>query len=102
LIYTLFFALPFQSTYTRGNDLPVVSTGVYGLCRHPAFWPFLLLYAALWLTFGGNRLLLAAVVYPVCNWLYIYVQDRCIFPQYIHGYDTYRLSVPFLIPRRKR
>ena len=88
LIYTLFFALPFRDTYTEAEQVPVVSTGVYGLCRHPGFWPFLTLAAA--------------VVFPLCNGLYIYIQDRWIFPQYIHGYDEYRRAVPFLIPRRRR
>ena len=102
LIYTLFFALPFHDTYTEAGQEPVVSTGVYGLCRHPGFWPFLTLYACLWLTFRGPWLLAAAVVFPLCNGFYIYIQDRWIFPRYIHGYDEYRRAVPFLIPRRKR
>jgi len=102
LIYTLFFALPFRDTYTEAEQVPVVSTGVYGLCRHPGFWPFLTLYWSLWLAFRGPWLLAAAVVFPLCNGLYIYIQDRWIFPQYIHGYDEYRRAVPFLIPRRRR
>ena len=101
LIYALFFALPFQDTYTESHDVPVVSTGLYGLCRHPAFWPMLALYVLLWLTFGGGWLLAAAILYPLCNLLYIYIQDRWIFPQYIRGYHQYQKQVPFLIPRRK-
>ena len=101
LIYALFFALPFQDTYTQSGNLPVISTGLYGLCRHPAFWPMLALYVLLWLTFGGSWLLAAAILYPLCNLLYIYIQDRWIFPQYIRGYHQYQKQVPFLIPRRK-
>jgi len=101
MVYALFFALPFQDTYTQGHDVPVISTGLYGLCRHPAFWPMLALYVLLWLTFGGSWLLAAAVLYPLCNLLYIYIQDRWIFPQYIRGYHDYQKQVPFLIPRRK-
>ena len=101
MVYALFFALPFQDTYTQSHDVPVISTGLYGLCRHPAFWPMLALYAGLWLTFGGFWLLAATIVYPLCNLFYIYIQDRRIFPQYIRGYGEYRKQVPFLIPRRK-
>ena len=101
LVYALFFALPFQDTYTESHELPVVSTGLYGLCRHPAFWPMLALYLFLWLTFGGPWLLAAAIIYPLCNLFYIYIQDRWIFPLYIRGYDQYKQNVPFLIPRRK-
>ena len=36
LIYTLFFALPFEETYCKENKLRAAYTeGVYGLCRHP-------------------------------------------------------------------
>ena len=36
LIYTLFFALPFEETYCEENKLRAAYTeGVYGLCRHP-------------------------------------------------------------------
>ena len=101
MIYALFFALPFQDTYAESHDVPVISTGLYGLCRHPAFWPMLALYVLLWLTFGGGWLLAAAILYPLCNLLYIIIQDRRIFPQYIRGYDEYKKQVPFLIPRRK-
>jgi len=102
VIYTLFFALPFHDTYAESGGVPVVATGVYGWCRHPSFWPFLLVYVCLWLGFGGRNLFWVMILYPTCNGLYIYIQDRWIFPQYIKGYDAYRQSVPFLIPRRKR
>ncbi len=97
LIYALFFALP-KGTYTEQGSLPVVAEGLYGLCRHPAFWPMAALYWLLWLAFGGPRLLAAAVIYPLCNFFYILLQDRRIFPQYIRGYDDYKRQVPFLIP----
>ena len=102
LIYALFFALPFHDTYVEGEGVPVVSKGIYGWCRHPGFWPFLLLYLFLWLSFGGRLLLAAAICYPLCNGIYIYIQDRWIFPQFIQGYDAYRKAVPFLIPHRRR
>ena len=101
LVYTLFFALPFSGTYKSSGELPLVSGGVYGLCRHPGFWPFLLLYVFLWLAFGGRLLFLAMLIFSACNLLYIIIQDRYIFPLYIAGYDSYKKAVPFLIPRRR-
>ena len=36
LIYTLFFALPFEETYCEDNKLRAAYTeGMYGVCRHP-------------------------------------------------------------------
>ena len=98
LVYVLFFALPFAETYTESGDLPLVSHGVYGACRHPGFWLFGAFYFFLWLFFTGRQMLLAFLLYPACNYLYIYVQDRSIFPLYIRGYDDYKQRVPFLIP----
>lgn len=102
LIYALFFALPFDDTYKQSKSLPLVTAGIYGLCRHPGFWPFLLIYFFLWLSFGGKWLMWAMLVFPLCNLIYIIIQDKYIFPLYIEGYDSYKLAVPFLIPRRKR
>ena len=101
LIYALFFALPFEDTYRESKSLPLVSGGIYGLCRHPGFWPFLLVYVFLWLSFGGEWLMRAMLVFPLCNLIYIIIQDKYIFPLYIEGYESYKQSVPFLIPRRR-
>lgn len=41
LVYTLFFALPFEKTYTRLEENPPVYTeGVYSLCRHRGWCGF--------------------------------------------------------------
>lgn len=101
LVYVLFFALPFSETYTESGDLPLVRHGVYGACRHPGFWLFGIFYFFLWLFFTGRQMFFAFLLYTACNYLYIYVQDRYIFPQYIRGYDDYRQAVPFLLPTRK-
>ena len=101
LVYVLFFALPFESTYTESDALPLVDRGAYALCRHPGFWMFGLFYFFLWQFFTGSRLFAGFVLYTACNFLYVCVQDRYIFPRYIGGYDDYKRSVPFLIPTRE-
>ena len=57
-------------------------------------------YFFLWLFFTGPQMFRAFVLYPTCNLLYIYVQDRYIFPRYIRGYDDYKQTVPFVLPTR--
>lgn len=99
LIYALFFALPFESTYKESGSLGLVNRGIYGMCRHPGFWPFLLLYIFLYLSFPGRAMLSAAIIFPICNLIYIIIQDKYIFPLYIEGYDSYKSAVPFLFPR---
>ena len=97
-VYALFFALP-ANTYSTSGELTVVATGLYGLCRHPACWPYACIFLFLYIAFGGKMLLWAMFLYPGCNLLYVWLQDRYIFPAYIKGYEQYRSEVPFLIPR---
>ena len=100
LIYILFFALPFENTYVANETLALVDHGVYALCRHPGFWMLALFYIFSGLLLSNRLLLMASVIYSVCNLIYIYIQDCYIFPHYIRGYDEYKQAVPFLIPNR--
>lgn len=99
LVHTLFFALPFEDTYMESDSIPVIDQGVYGLCRHPGFWMLTLIYLFLWLFFNSQAMKAGFILYTVCNFIYILIQDKYIFPQYITGYDEYKKSVPFLIPK---
>lgn len=96
-VYALFFALP-RGTY-RGTNHAVFDRGIYGLCRHPAFWPFSALSVSLYLLFGGRSMLYEALTLLVCEFVYIVLQDRIYFPRYLEGYSEYRRKVPFLIPK---
>lgn len=100
LIYTLFFALPFNDTYVQSDDLPLINKGVYGTCRHPGFWPFACVYFFLAWLFLSKPLWYCFLLYSTCNFLYIVIQDRFIFPRYIKGYNEYKKTVPFIIPNR--
>jgi protein-S-isoprenylcysteine O-methyltransferase Ste14 len=102
LVYTLFLEIPFTKTYietTKRNA--VVNTGMYALCRHPgAIWVFLF-YIFLALASGNKLLLWAAVTWTVLNTIYVYIQDRWIFPIILNDYQSYQKNVPFLIPNLK-
>ncbi len=100
LIYTLFFALPVENTYNTTDTLSLIDSGAYALCRHPGFWPFGLFYLFLSLLLSNPLVGYAAIIYSICNFIYIYIQDYYIFPLYIKGYDNYKKTVPFLIPTR--
>jgi len=99
MLHLLFGALPAKATYQSGSGkLALHSAGAYALCRHPAFWCFLLFYWLLYLFAESPELFAAAVLFPVLNLAYVWVQDRCLFPKYIEGYRQYRDEVPFLLP----
>lgn len=101
LIYTLFFALPFETTYVdsqRGRK--VYSEGVYGICRHPGIWWFLFMYICLGFAFPNSKIMGFGIMCSCLNFLYACFQDVYVFPRIFIDYDEYKQKVPFLIPRR--
>lgn len=103
LIYTLFFALPFDEVYLNADTGParVCKTGMYALCRHPG---------VLWLT--GFYIFLAAAVptasavtayilFSALNILYVVLQDVWTFPRTFSEYGEYKKETPFLLPTYK-
>lgn len=100
-LYVLFGALPAKQVYAEEKAQVVIKTGPYALCRHPGGWCFLLVYWSLYLFSGGTGMLAGAILFPVLNFLYIFIEDRYLFPQYIAGYADYQREVPFLLPNRR-
>ncbi len=101
LVYTLFFALPFETTYVKESRYREAYTeGIYALCRHPGvlwFGGFYLCAAALWKSAEGT--VFAAAV-TALNILYVLFQDWYSFPRTFSNYEEYKRSTPFLIPSR--
>ncbi len=98
LIYTLFFSLPVGDTYVTPGKVKLVDTGLYSICRHPGFWWFLIMYAAVYFMAPCKQTAAMAIAFPLYNLLYILVQDVCIFPKYIIGYTEYKTVTRFIIP----
>lgn len=102
LIYTLFFALPFDETYVKESRYRNAYTeGVYALCRHPGVLWFAGMYlfaALLWKSLEG---LIFFVVMVILNIFYVIFQDYYSFPKTFSNYREYQRSTPFLIPNRK-
>jgi protein-S-isoprenylcysteine O-methyltransferase Ste14 len=97
MIFALFLALPFSTTYVQSEDaLPVVSTGLYGLCRHPGVWGFILYYLAASLASGNGTLLIAGIVFSAADVVHVSMQDRLFFTKTLVGYTDYQRQVPFL------
>ena len=99
LIYSLFFALPFQETYTeQTNGRKVYDGGVYALCRHPGILCFAGMYLCLGLAALPGDLLYHGLVFSLLNLAYAWFQDRVTFPKTFCNYEAYRERVPFLFP----
>lgn len=102
LIYTLFFAIPFSETYIKKDGDPqVCAEGMYALCRHPGVLWFVGLYICLAAAVPEPSVILAGVIFCVCNLLYVIVQDVWTFPNCFADYRSYKKKVPFLIPTGK-
>ena len=102
LIYTLFFALPFEETYCGENKLRAAYTeGVYGLCRHPGVLWFAGAFLCMWGMLGGWRPGIYFGLMIFWNYLYIIFQDLWTFPRTFFNYREYQQSTPFLIPNGK-
>ena len=101
LIYTLFFALPFEETYVMQNAHKTYDKKMYALCRHPGVLWFAGFYICLWLVFGGKPLLVMAVWFSFLNFCYVILQDHYTFPRIFSDYAEYQKRVPFLIPNGK-
>lgn len=102
LIYTLFFALPFDSTYCQEADgHKVCRSGMYGWCRHPGIWWFFGCFLCMGLACGDSRKFIYAIGLSIFNLLYAWYQDRWIFPREFSDYEEYREEVPFLLPLKR-
>lgn len=102
LIYTLFFALPFDDTYIQVQGKGTVyDRGMYALCRHPGVLWFFLFYLFLGLALWPSPMFGMGLFYSALNFLYVVFQDTWTFPRTFEGYESYQKNVPFLIPNGK-
>ena len=99
LMYTLFFALPFDETYCQDNHQRLAYTkGVYALCRHPGVLWFSFMYILLTFAFKES-MIVYTIIMITYNLIYILLQDFLIFPRTFSNYNEYKKTTPFLIPR---
>lgn len=99
LVYSLFFALPFQETYReQETGRRVYDGGAYALCRHPGILCFFGLYLCLGLAALPGKLLAHGMAFSLLDLAYAGFQDRITFPRTFCDYEAYRQKAPFLIP----
>lgn len=99
LIYTLFFALPFKTTYVTFQKTSNLCTdGVYALCRHPGFWCLAGFYLSLYIVIPSKTVWMMTLLFNGLNFLYIVFQDQWSFRKTFVDYGQYADSTPFLVP----
>lgn len=100
-IYALFFALPAKDTYTLLDEIQLVDTGLYGLCRHPGVYGFLLMGIGFSLGTGSILITFTAIIWSLLDLVHVWIQDQFIFPLFIPGYKDYQKRVGFLFIKTK-
>ena len=99
LVYCLFFALPFDATYTNPEQGRRTYTfGIYALCRHPGILCFFAMYLFWGIAALPTNFLWYGMVISILNLAYAFFQDRVTFPKTFCDYYDYREKVPFLLP----
>ncbi len=102
LIYSLFFALPFEATYVKvGEKRKVYNRGVYAMSRHPGVLFYIIFYIGLALLEPTKIIISTYLIWCILNIAYIMFQELWTFPRSFYDYEVYRKSTPFLIPTFK-
>jgi len=99
LFWSVFFEIGIAKRRLGLGPESIVSTGTYRYCRHPGFWWFVLLMVAIGAFRGFSGYYLTILLLIALDLLLILIQDRYTFPKVFCGYEAYKKSVPFLIPR---
>ncbi|MDO4545348.1 MAG: hypothetical protein Q4C25_04260 [Bacillota bacterium] len=102
LVYTLFFAIPFEATYVKNmNNCPMVyKNGVYALCRHPGVLWFVGLFVCLGMEFSSTLVVSFGTLFCLLDVAYVIFQDRWTFMKTFEDYREYKTETPFLIPTK--
>ena len=101
MIYSLFLEIPFKQTYVaEGAGNKLVTTGTYALVRHPGVLWYALLLISLISISKHQLMLLAAPIWLLMDVLYVWLQDRFLFPRMFPDYPRYQRETPMLIPNR--
>jgi len=104
LVYSTVLEIPLLLWLSRDNDIApspgrrVLTTGTYGLVRHPGFLWMLLATISFAALYDTRVVTVAVTAVNILNFLLICVEDIYLFPRIFSNYDEYRREVSFLIP----
>lgn len=102
LVWTVFLEIPRERRLRRVETGRAVTTGSYGVCRHPGWWWFSFYSLALCAARPQYSRLDSALLMIACNFALVLLQDRWSFPARFADYREYSERTPFLVPRPSR
>ena len=99
LLLCLFPSVTHSVPERPGSGLkPLISTGMYALCRHPGVIAMGLCCVCLYLLCPTASMGMLCILDMVLDLIYVKWQDVYIFPFTISDYEGYKKTTPFLIP----
>lgn len=102
LAWSVFFELGVERRKHGLGASEAVQTGTYRCCRHPGFWWYAILVAALAAMRAVPSAFATAALLAALDFILVLEQDLLTFPKVLSGYDDYKRAVPFLLPRLRR
>ncbi|MCE1196996.1 hypothetical protein LWX53_10930 [bacterium] len=102
LVWSVFIEIGAERRKRGLSASEAVRTGTYRHCRHPGFWWYAILVAALAAIRGVPSAFATAALLTALNFILVLEQDLLTFPKVLSGYDDYKRVVPFLLPRLGR
>lgn len=107
ILYWLYFSIGAIHIHKRAhanleNVDSVVTSGVYGLVRHPMYGSNILLVWALFIVFPDLKVLMSVFWVSIVIVIWIELEERGLAQKFGNEYKTYRSQVPKLIPRIRK
>lgn len=99
LLLCLFPSVTHSVPERPGRGLkPLISSGMYALCRHPGVLAMALCCIFLYLLCPTGAMGALCILDILLDLIYVKWQDVYIFPFTISDYEGYKKTTPFLIP----
>ena len=83
----------------RWWERELVTTGAFALCRHPSVWA--MFFFSVLLIPAANFNPWYAAIFSLCGLLLAVYEDINVFPVLMRGYDSYKMTTPFLFPTKE-
>lgn len=102
LLYSVLIEIPLALRRSRPSPAQarkVISSGTYGIVRHPGFLWFALMWGAIILIYLNPVVTRVGLGLVSLDFLLIAAEDLVFFPRIFSDYEEYRKRIPFIVPR---
>ncbi len=98
LLYSNLIEIGLNIPYSNSGRRSALSSGTYGLVRHPGFLWLMFALIMLILIYKDIAFTLISICIIAMNFILILIEDTVLFPRIFDNYREYKKTVPFIIP----